>query len=249
MVKTKPEAIYPTMDKKVVTRAEDGKSVTTTETVPNFSKVPENQKAIDKWEDINNKGRGSIMLHLHPVIAEKYYAMELALEVWQSLEKEYGKPGIAAIYQEFRGAMETVIPGNSNPSLALDNIITRFSCMAASQYAIPDHLQVMIIISKLPPIMGPLVQAVCQTDDIKSLILDKVRWAIILGWEQRSSARYNHPSHQPQAARKLSAIQHSGPPPSFQQQQQQPQQEEQGQNHGQSNQNSQRGGWCGGCGG
>jgi len=50
---------------------------------------------------------------------------------------------------------------------------------------------------------------------------------------------------QPQAAKKISAIQRSGPPPSFQQQQQQPQQEEQEQR----NQNPQRGGWRGGRGG
>ena len=200
MTKAKPEPVYPTMEKEMVTRGPDGKSVTTTETVPDCSKTPENQEAINDWEDINNNARGSIMLHLHPIIAEKYYIMEYALEVWQSLEKEYGKPGITAIYQEFRGAMETIIPGNSDPSLALDNIITCFSWMVASQCAIPNHLQVMITISKLPPVMGPLVQAVCQTDDIDSLILDKVRRAIVLGWEQRSSARFNNPSHQPQAA-------------------------------------------------
>jgi len=182
------------------------------------------------------------MLRLHPIIAEKYYAKELALEIWQSLEQEYGKLGIAAIYQEFRGAMETIIPGNSDPSLALNNIITHFSRMAASQCAVPDHLQVMIIISKLPPIMGPLVQAVCQTDDINSLVLDKVRRAIVLGWEQRSSTQYNNPPHQPQAAIKLSTVQCSGPLPSFQQQQQQLQEENQNQAQGQG---SNWGGWCG----
>jgi len=55
MTKNKPEPIYPTMEKETVTRGVDGKSITTTETVPDRSKVPENQEAINDWEDINDK--------------------------------------------------------------------------------------------------------------------------------------------------------------------------------------------------
>jgi len=68
MTKVKPEAIYPTNEKEVITTGEDRKSVRRTKTVPNYSKTPENQEDIDDWEDINDKGRGSIMLCLHPVI-------------------------------------------------------------------------------------------------------------------------------------------------------------------------------------
>ena len=92
--------------------------------------------------------------------------------------------------------------------------------------------------------MTALIQLVCQTDDINELNCDKIKKMVIHGWEQKLSNRSTRPQ-QPQAARKISAVQRSGPPPSFQQQQQQPQQEEGGQN----NQNPQRGGWRGGRGG
>ena len=90
--------------------------------------------------------------------------------------------------------------------------------------------------------MTALIQLICQTDDINELNCDKIKKMTIHGWEQNLSNHSARPQ-QPQAARKISTIQHSGPPPSFQQQQ--PQQEEQGQ----GNQNPQRGGWRGGCGG
>jgi len=89
-----------------------------------------------------------------------------------------------------------------------------------------------------------VIQLVCQTDDVNELNCDKIKKMIIHGWEQKLSNRSARPQ-QPQAARKISAVQHSGPPPSFQQQPQQPQQEEQGQ----GNQNHQCGGWRGGRGG
>ena len=93
--------------------------------------------------------------------------------------------------------------------------------------------------------MTALIQLVCQTDDITQLNCDKIKKMIIHSWEQKLSNCSVRPPQQPQAARKISAIQRSGPPPLFQQQQQQPQQEEQGQ----GNQNPQRGGWRGGRGG
>jgi len=113
--------------------------------------------------------------------------------------------------------------------------------------AVPPHLQAMILVSKLPHQMSTLVQSICQTDNIEDLKTDDIKRKAILAWEQRgpTQTQNNRPFNQPQAAKKISAIQRSGPPPSFQQQQQQPQQEEQHQ----GNQNPQRGGWRGGRGG
>jgi len=124
--------------------------------------------------------------------------------------------------------MDVVIPGNTNPTLAIDTILIGFTRMAASKCAVPPHLQAMILVSKLPYQMSALVQSICQTDDIEDLKTDDIKRKAILAWEQRSPVQNNRPQ-QPQAARKISAVQCSGPPPLFQQQQQQPQQEEQGQ--------------------
>jgi len=148
-----------------------------------------------------------------------------------------------ATYKELKATMGVIIPGNANPTLAIDTILIGFTRMAASKCAVPPHLQAMILVSKLPYQMSALVQSICQTDNIEDLKTDDIKRKAILAWEQRSptQTQNNRPFHQqqPQAAKKISAVQRSGPPPSFQQQQQQPQQEEQEQR----NQNPQRGGW------
>jgi len=114
---------------------------------------------------------------------------EHASSIWEALEKEYGKPGIAAIYQEFTGAMTTVIPDNSNPSFALEKIVSHFMQMATSKCVLPEHLKAMILISKMPPSMTALIQLVCQTDDINELNCDKIKKMIIHGWECQGGPR------------------------------------------------------------
>ena len=198
-----------------------------TETTQDTSKPAKNQSEIDLWFDINDKALGNIMLRLHPTIAMTVLnllqkTMEdntdintmFASLAWEYLKKTYGKPGIAATYKELKAMMDGVIPGNTNPTLAIDTILIRFTRMAASKCAVPPHLQAMILISKLPYQMSALVQSICQTDDIEDLKTDDIKRKAILAWEQRSPAQnQNNRPQQPQAARKISAVQRSGPPP------------------------------------
>ena len=241
IMKPLPSMIFP--QKEVITKGPEGGDDIIT-LVDDITQTPLNFDDIETWIDNNDKARGNIMLRLHNVIAEKFYHEEHSSSIWEALEKEYGKPGIAAIYQEFTGVMTTTIPDNSDPSFALEKIVSHFTWMSTTKYILPKHLKAMILISKMLPSMTALIQLVCQMDDVAQLNCDKIKKMIIHSWEQKLSNCSARPQ-QPQAAKKISAIQRSGPPPSFQQQQQQPQQEEGGQN----NQNSQRGGWRGGRGG
>jgi len=236
-----PERIYP--QKEVITKGPEGGD-DIVKLIDDLSQNTLNSDDIELWIENNDKARGNIMLWLHNIVTEKFYAEEHASSIWEALEKEYGKPGIAAIYQEFTGALTTNIPDNSDPSFAFEKIISHFTRMSTAKCVLPEHLKAMILISKMPPSMTALIQLVCQMDDVIQLNCDKIKKMIVHSWEQKLSNRSIHPPQQPQAARRISAVQHSGPPPSFQQQQQ-PQQEEQGQ----GNQNPQRGGWRGGCGG
>jgi len=202
-----------------------------TEVTEDTSKPPKNQSEIDSWFDINDKALGNIMLCLHPTIATTILNLlqktveentdintMFASLAWEYLEKTYGKPGIAATYKELKATMDVVIPGNADPTLAIDTILIGFTRMAASKCTVPPHLQAMILISKLPYQMSALVQSICQTDDIEDLKTDDIKHKAILAWEQRSPVQnQNNRPQQPQAARKISAVQCSGPPPSFQQ--------------------------------
>jgi len=252
---------FPAPDYETTTTVTKADSEGThTETVPDISKPTRNQSEIDSWFDTNDRALGNIMLRLHPTIATTVLNLlqktikenddittMFASVAWEYLDATYGKPGIAATYKELKATMGIVIPGNADPTLAIDTILIGFTRMAASKCAVPPHLQAMILVSKLPYQMSALVQSICQTDNIEDLKTDDIKCKAILAWEQRgpTQTQNNRPFHQqPPAAKKISTVQRSGPPPSFQQQQQQPQQEEQEQR----NQN-QRGGWRGGRGG
>jgi len=177
------------------------------------------------------------VLPMYPVCAWWVFGSLSPVIAWEYLEATYGKPGIAATYKELKVAMDIVIPGNADPTLAIDTILVGFTRMAASKCAVPPHLQAMILISKLPYQMSALVQSICQTDNIEDLKTDDIKCKAILAWEQRSPVQGQN--NRQQSACRLSAVQRPGPPPQFQQQQQ-PQQEEQDQGQGQ------RGGWQGG---
>jgi len=253
---------FPAPDYETITTVVKDAEGSHTETVADTSKPAKNQAEIDSWFDTNDRALGNLMLCLHPTVAttvlnllEKTIAENtdvntmFASIAWEYLEATYGKPGITATYKELKTTMEVIIPGNADPTLAIDTILIGFTRMAASKCAVPPHLQAMILVSKLPHQMSALVQSICQTDNIEDLKTDDIKRKAILAWEQRgpTQTQNNRPFYQqqPQAAKKISAVQRSGPPPSFQQQQQQPQQEEQHQ----GNQNPQRGGWRGGRGG
>jgi len=120
IIKPFPEKIYP--QKEVTTKGPNGGEDVIT-LVDDLSQNHLNYDDIESWIENNDKARGSIMLWLHNVITERFYMEEHASSIWEALEKEYGKPGIVAIYQEFTGAMTTIIPNNSDPSFALEKII------------------------------------------------------------------------------------------------------------------------------
>jgi len=221
---------FPAPEYEVITRTvgqgEGGGSKT--ETTEDISKPPKNQADINNWFDINDKASGNIMLHLHPTIATTVLnllqkSMEenddintmFASQAWEFLKVTYGKPGIAATYKELKATMDVIIPGNADPTLAIDTILIGFTRMAASKCAVPPHLQAMILVSKLPYQMSALVQSICQTDNIEDLKTDDIKRKAILAWEQRSpvQSQNNCPFQRPQATKKISTVQRSGPPP------------------------------------
>jgi len=69
----------------------------------------------------------------------------------------------------------TSIPGNSDPSFAIEKICSHFMRMATSSCTLPEHLKVMILISKMPPLMTTLIQLICQTNDVEKLDVDKIK--------------------------------------------------------------------------
>ena len=245
-----PIAVYP---KKLVYdldkngnkfKRDSGDDDYATKEVPDEDKEPENQDFIVEFLMNMQKAIGNINLRLHPSIENKAKSSKTAKELWEYLQTEYGKPGIAVIFHEFKGTMSMYIPNGSDPSLALDKLSTHFNRMEEANCPVPEQIQALLYLSKIPPSMDHVTQTLCQKDDIQKLDLGEIRRAVALAWETRGlrpqQQRYNDNNNNNQA-QKLSAVRRPGDTPSFQQQQQpqgsqeQTQREDQGQWRGDSN--------------
>ena len=109
---------------KVIVLSYPGKTVTRklsdgseeSKTIPDESKTPTNVDEFKVWAKENYKALGKINLRLHESIRYKYSSIEIAKHLWEKLKDEFGKPGIAATYHEFKGALSTNLPENTNPS-------------------------------------------------------------------------------------------------------------------------------------
>jgi hypothetical protein len=181
--------------------------------------VKENKADIDKYDENNNKALGAIRLRLHRTLQFKFRAKTSAAGLWTALEEEYGKPGVIATYLQFKAAMDVRILENVDPSLAIDKFASHFGHMAEAEVEIPDHVQAMILLAKLPRSLDSFAQLICQTEDIKEITMAKVRRGILLGYEQKGNRQPPPPPRNNQA-QKISAVKRGPNEPPFQQQQQ-----------------------------
>ncbi|KAF5340487.1 hypothetical protein D9758_014568 [Tetrapyrgos nigripes] len=190
------------------------------------------QKKQADWDEKNDKAMGSIKLRLSPPVRQKTLGMTTAKEIWDFLKKTYGKPGVSAIYTDFKRATSITIPNDANPSAAIELIRMHFDRVSA--YGIPtdgtsttsvtkvaNFLIVMFIISKLPPRYEYLINQYTQytLEEVDTANLDVLQSEIVNIWESRQGA-FKGPSGKAHANR-LSAVKRKDGNPSFQQQQQQ----------------------------
>jgi len=185
----------------------------------------------------NSKALGNIRLRLAYNIGYQYNEVEEAKVLWDALSLKYGKPGLSKAFVEFKGAINTTIPNNADPSIALDKMLTHFIRLKQIGFEIPDKVQVMMILAKAPPSFEVTVQALCmESDKLDTLKPDLLVKGLLQSWEthSRSGGKNNQ-----QQANKLSAVKQSNGPPQFQQQQNQ-QRGNEGQ-HGQGKRRTRRG--------
>ena len=180
-----------------------------------------NQDDINAWWELNTKALSNMRLHLHHTIQYNQRDSVTAAQLWETLEANYGKPGMASIYLELKSAFDTPIPANSGPSLALEKITSHFGKLAeaGSVVTLSPHLQALIIMAKLPPTDNSLAQIMCQTEKITDLDLDKVKMAVNVLWDQRNNGG-GRAARPQKNANAISGVQRSPSDTPFNQQQQ-----------------------------
>ena len=200
--------------------------------------IVSNQSEINDWEQDAEKAMGNIRLRLTRTIASQYLTEEKPTNLWAKLNDKYGTVGIPTAFIEFKGLMDTVIPNGSDPSPAIDKILSHYTRLTEMKWSIDSDVIAMILLSKAPPSMESVVQMttmLLKGEDGKGKdrpSLDRVAAAMLHSWET-NRRQGNKVSQNPQhKANKLSAVKpwnQQGSPQFQQQQQHDPQQQQDGQ--------------------
>ena len=138
------------------------------------------------WLEDAEKVMGNIRLHLHHTIGYQFNALEKPTELWAQLKAKYGSPGLTRAFIEFKSVMDTVIPNGSDPSPALDKIMSHFVHLQEMRWEIPVKVQGMMILAKAPPSMESIVQmlsAVARDESTEDLTPEKISAAMRASWE------------------------------------------------------------------
>ena len=224
-----------------------------TKTKPSTSSDADKAKS---WDDTNTHAMGSIKLCLTPSICTAVAAKTMVKQIWDYLKEMYGKPSIPTIYQDFRAAINLTIPTEANPITVLDQLESHFQQLITNKFDVPQHIQGMMLMSKLPLTMDTTIQVYMSgltsdatTTALQKITLASVHNAIIMHWEQCQGW---HQTRGNNNIRKISTVKRKGPDPTFHQQQYHPHpQQQSNQQHPQGQQQNRSGHNCGtrtGCG-
>ncbi|THU98722.1 hypothetical protein K435DRAFT_856368 [Dendrothele bispora CBS 962.96] len=125
------------------------------------------------WKSDNLKAMGNICLRVSPLVKSQIAGKDTVFKMWDTLKETYSKPGVAAVFTEFKKAVDLHIPADKHPPPFIDKIIMCFTCIAAysTKTEVPAFIQAMLIISKLPDRYSYVVQSSTQTgvNDINEL--------------------------------------------------------------------------------
>ena len=216
--RTKPGAVAPGVTTAEV-EAEGEPSTSVTATI--------GKEDLTSWNEDAEKALGNICLRLRHTIGYQFNEVATPALLWESLKNGYGGQGLSQAFIEFKGMMDTVIPGGVDLSPALDKIMSHFTRLNKMDWEIPKKIVAMMIIVKALSSMESIVQlySTILADSTKQQAeeeLDPERIALTMraSWEthQRAGVSCNNQ----QQANKLSAVKPAGnQPPQFQYQQQQ----------------------------
>ena len=137
----------------------------------------------DNYMDDAERALGNILLRLHHSIASQYNDLENPSTLWAKLLEKYGVAGNTRNYVNFKSIMDTKIPNNSDPSPALDKMLSLFLRLKQNNLEIPDKVARMIVMSKAPQSMETIIQLYAITKEDKSTDLNELVEAMKKSWD------------------------------------------------------------------
>ncbi|KAF9227054.1 hypothetical protein BS17DRAFT_642168, partial [Gyrodon lividus] len=111
---------------------------------------------ITEWNNHNTQAIGNLHLHLASNILAKVLSKTTASSICSSLKEEYGTPGVAATYAEFKAMLDMPIPSHEHPTPAFSKINAHFVQLTEVDFEISPKVQAMILLVKLPSSMDTI---------------------------------------------------------------------------------------------
>jgi hypothetical protein len=174
-----------------------------------------------QWTKANNTIIGTILDHLSKSLKSKYMGTKTTAELIKALKDEHNVPGIMGAYKLFKELLAVEIPSSSHPAPALNKIETLFTRLDNASHTIPDKVQAILVLAKLPASMDFIAQMIVQEKDnagkAKNPTVAGIHTAAVLSWDQQLIQGKGKASAH---ANKLSAVKPKESDPKFQQQQQ-----------------------------
>ncbi|KAJ3926601.1 MAG: hypothetical protein NXY57DRAFT_966353 [Lentinula lateritia] len=198
--------------------------------------------AFKAWKEIDTKVIGNIRPSLSPSIhiLSKDYS-KTAMKLWEYLAKTYNVKSLGAVFNDFAATIAIKIPYKqnplslmmeidmhyetwSNPPHGLDVVSSttgaahgtrqHFTHTEEADIGLADHLEALILLSKLPSHYSVIVQTISQleTAELKKLTFAKVCIAVMNAFSGDAIG-----NSQPQNANKFSNIHRKGNDPKFSQ--------------------------------
>ncbi|KAF9223492.1 hypothetical protein BS17DRAFT_655243, partial [Gyrodon lividus] len=133
-----------------------------TDKCPSPNEEDDNTTDITKWNHHNTQAIGNLCLCLAPNILVKVLLKTTASSIRSSLKEEYGTPGIAATYMEFKAMLDTLIPSHEHPAPAFSKINAHFVRLTDVDFEISPKVQAMILLAKLPSSMDAIAHLISQ---------------------------------------------------------------------------------------
>ncbi|KAF9218673.1 hypothetical protein BS17DRAFT_822603 [Gyrodon lividus] len=129
-----------------------------TDKYPSPNEENDNTTDISEWNHHNTQAIGNLHLRLTPNILAKVLSQTTASSIWSLLKDEYGTPGVATAYTEFKAISQMGI--------------------------ISPKVQAMILLAKLPSSMDTITHLISQEPrTLTSALIEK---SATLAWEQHS---------------------------------------------------------------
>ena len=132
---------------------------------------------------------------------------------WKNLEDQFGKPGAAMIFTDFKALTAFRLTGG-NPALEISKMITLLECLRANHCKFNGFVQAMILLNALPQKWDHIASVYIQEMEVNDFNLVRIREHIIGEWECSNAGKASV------SANKLSAVKHKGKSPQLNNQKQ-----------------------------